>query len=83
MGLSREASSLLQRDGFPADRTFYLTIANEGGTMLEGAQRLAKALEADAPSGLRWWYDPMPEEEHHTIYNPAVLRALRLVFAPD
>jgi predicted alpha/beta superfamily hydrolase len=82
MGLSREAIGLLQRDGFPADRSLYLTIADEGGTMIEGMERLVKALESNAPEGLDWWYEPMLDEEHHTIYNPAALHALRLVFAP-
>ncbi len=82
MGLSREAADLLQRDGFPADRSLYLTIADEGGTMIEGMERLVKALENNAPEGLDWWYEPMLGEEHHTIYNPAALHALRLVFAP-
>jgi len=82
MGLSREAADLLQGDGFPADRSLYLTIADEGGTMIEGMERLVKALENNAPEGLNWWYEPMLDEEHHTIYNPAALHALRLVFAP-
>lgn len=82
MGLGREAAGLLQRDGFPADRSLYLTIADEGGTMIEGMERLVKALENNAPEGLDWWYEPMLDEEHHTIYNPAALHALRLVFAP-
>lgn len=82
MGLSREAADLLRRDGFPTDRSLYLTIADEGGTMIEGMERLVKALENNAPEGLNWWYEPMLDEEHHTIYNPAALHALRLVFAP-
>jgi predicted alpha/beta superfamily hydrolase len=82
MALSMEAPALLQAPGFPADRSFYLTVADEGGTMNEGVERLAGALADQAPAGLRWWYEPLPDEQHHTIYNPASLRALRLVFAP-
>jgi len=82
MGLSQEASALLSATDFPADRTFFLTIASEGGTMLEGVDRLAEALTNHAPEGTRWWYEPLPQEHHHTIYNPATLRALRHVFAP-
>ncbi len=80
MGLSKEAAELLQANDFPKDRSFYLTIAAEGGTMLEGAERLAEALKNHAPASLDWWYQPKPDEEHHTIYNPATLEALRLVF---
>jgi predicted alpha/beta superfamily hydrolase len=81
MGLSREAADILKRDGFPGDRSLYLTIADEGGTMIEGMERLVKALGNNAPEGLDWWYEPMLNEEHHTIFNPAALHALRLVFA--
>lgn len=83
MGLSKEAAGLLQDPDFPSDRSFYLTVASEGGAMLEGVERLNAALENHAPRGLQWWYQPMPDEHHHTIYNPATLRALRLVFAPE
>ncbi len=81
--LSREAAELLQAPGFPADRSFFLTVADEGGRMQEAVERVAAALEAHAPAGTRWWYDPMPEEHHNTIYNPATLTALRLVFAVE
>jgi predicted alpha/beta superfamily hydrolase len=45
-------------------------------------QRLAKALGQDAPAGVRWHYEQMPEEKHSTIYHPAALRAFRAVFKP-
>jgi len=83
MGLSREAASLLQAESFPNDRSYYLTVADEGGMMIESVERLAAALENHAPDGLNWWYEPMPDEHHHTIYNPATLRALRHIFAVD
>ena len=80
--LSREAEKLLQGGPDSSGRSFFLTIADEGGTMLEAVERVAAALEGHAPEGLRWWYEPMPEESHSTIYNPATLRALRRIFAP-
>ena len=83
MTLSREAAGLLNAANFPADRSFYFTIANEGGTMHEGVERLAAALKNHAPDSLNWWYQPMPQERHNTIYNPATLQALRLIFAPE
>jgi predicted alpha/beta superfamily hydrolase len=83
MGLSLEAAELLQAADFPENRSFYLTAADEGGMMLEAVERLASALGDHAPAGLKWWYEPMPEEHHNTIYNPATLKALRLVFAGE
>lgn len=43
---------------------------------------LATLLEKHAPAGLRWSYDPMPEETHATIFHPAALRAVRRLFKP-
>ncbi|MDX2474410.1 MAG: alpha/beta hydrolase-fold protein [Candidatus Krumholzibacteria bacterium] len=83
MTLSREAAGLLNAAGFPANRSFYFTIADEGGDMHEGVERLAAALENHAPDSLNWWYRPMLDEHHNTIYSPATLQALRLIFAPE
>ncbi len=56
--------------------------SSEEKSTQEPAQRLADALRADAASGIRWHYEPMPEEKHATIYHPAALRAFRLMLAP-
>jgi predicted alpha/beta superfamily hydrolase len=45
-------------------------------------ERLAGTFRAKAPSGLKWFYEKMPEEKHATIYHPAALRAFRLLFKP-
>tara|TARA_R110002124_G_scaffold91809_11_gene233527 strand:- start:193 stop:1044 length:852 start_codon:yes stop_codon:yes gene_type:complete len=81
-GLSREAAELLAAGDF-GGHSLFLTIANEGEDMQTGMDRLVAALDAGAPDDLTWWYQPMHDEQHHTIYNPATLQALRLVFAPD
>ncbi|SDM29257.1 alpha/beta hydrolase [Maricaulis salignorans] len=81
-GLSHEAADLLAAGGF-GGHSLFLTIADEGEDMQTGMDRLVAALEAGAPEDLTWWYQPMHDEHHHTIYNPATLQALRLVFAPD
>ena len=46
------------------------------------ARHFAAALEKHAPRGLRWYFAPMPEETHATIYHPAALKAFRLMFKP-
>ena len=81
-GLSHEAADLLAAGEF-GGHSLYLTIADEGEDMQTGMDRLVGALETGAPEDLTWWYQPMHDEHHHTIYNPATLQALRLVFAPD
>jgi predicted alpha/beta superfamily hydrolase len=44
--------------------------------------RFASSVQANAPTGLAWHYQPMPEEKHSTIYHPAALKAFRTVFKP-
>jgi predicted alpha/beta superfamily hydrolase len=77
--LSREAAGLLKQP-WPKDRRLYLAIANEGGTMQSGMDRLVGALKAGAPAELTWTYEPFPNERHHSIYHPAGLNALRWAF---
>ncbi len=73
--LAKSAARRLQA-GFPADKSLYLTSADEPD-IRAAIEPLAQALRAHAPASLRWWYEPMPEEHHNTIYHPATLRALR------
>lgn len=78
-GLSKSASGLLSTH--PAgDRTLLLTIADEGGTMQSGMDRLVAALEQDAPEGLTWRYEPRHQETHATIYHGAAFDYLRQIY---
>lgn len=61
-------------------RKLYLTIGDEGSTMQEGVDKVVAAIRAAKPSGLTLVYDPMPHEQHSTIYHPAALRAFRTVW---
>lgn len=83
MGLAKSAPDLLASHDYAGAKSFYLTVADEGGEHREGVDKLVTAIEATTPEGLAWWYEPMEGEHHHTIYNPASLRALRLIFAPE
>jgi predicted alpha/beta superfamily hydrolase len=60
-------------------KTLYLASSGED---TEGTQRFADMLGKDAPPGLRWHYEKMPDEKHSTIYHPAALKAFRAVFKP-
>jgi uncharacterized protein len=48
----------------------------------ELSQRFAELLGKNAPPGVRWHYEKMPDEQHSTIYHPAALRAFRELFKP-
>ncbi len=61
--------------------SLYLASSDEKG-IIEPLQRFVRVLQSDAPTGLRWHYERMPEEQHSTIYHPAALRAFRALFAP-
>lgn len=82
--LAKQAGTLLRKRPFPAGRRLYLTIANEGGAMREGVDRLAASLKSNAPASLTWSYVPMENEKHETTFHPAALAAVRQFFAvPD
>jgi predicted alpha/beta superfamily hydrolase len=66
----------------PMDKVLYLATSDEKG-ILGPTRRLVEILEKGKFAGLRWRYDPMPEEKHSTIYHPAALRAFRYLFAPS
>jgi hypothetical protein len=61
-------------------KTLYL--ASSGDDIVEATQRFADVLGKNAPSGVRWYYERMPDEKHSTIYHPAALKAFRVVFKP-
>ena len=60
-------------------KTLYLATSDEPG-IVEVTRRFVEVLRA---SDVRWHYEPMPEEQHSTIYHPAALRAFRRLFAPQ
>jgi predicted alpha/beta superfamily hydrolase len=59
----------------------YFASSDEPG-IVATAQQLAEILRSSAPPGLEWRYEPMPQEQHSTIYHPAALRAFRALFKP-
>ena len=79
--LSRAAPGLLARRPFPPNRRLYLTIADEGGDMREGVDRVVSALTQAPPPGLEWTFVPMEQETHGTTFHPAALAALRKFFS--
>ncbi len=78
--LAKVSGDLLKRP-FPAGRRLFLTIGDEGGTMREGVDLLAKALKERSSPQLDWTFVPMENETHGTIFHPAALQALRQFFA--
>ncbi len=71
--LVRTAPQLLQQS--QPNARLYMASSNE-----PEMQRLIGQLSKLTPHTT---YQPMPEETHGTIYHPAALRALRVLFAPE
>lgn len=64
------------------EKTLYFASSDEKG-IAEVTQKFAAILAKDAPPGIHWHYEKMPEEKHSTIYHPAALKAFRAVFKPQ
>lgn len=52
-----------------------------GSAEQEGVTALLTALRIVAPAGVTWIYEPMPSEQHSTIFAIAALRGIRSLFA--
>jgi len=76
--LSQRAPDFL--DAAPHHSQLWLTIADEGGTMQAGMDRLVAALRARP--GLTWRYTPWPGATHATIFHEAALAAIRDLYPP-
>jgi len=63
-------------------KALFLASSSEFRGDVDATATLAGVLRADAPPGLRWHYEKMPEEKHATIYHPAALKAFRMMLAP-
>lgn len=84
--LAKAAPELLAKHG-AAPRSLYLTMADEGGTMQAGLDKLLAAIEALNASQLNLIYVTRRDTDtHSTIYHGAALDALRQILpkpAPD
>jgi predicted alpha/beta superfamily hydrolase len=63
-------------------KSLYIAASSEQRGDVDAVQVLADLLRADAPAGVNWHYEKMPEEKHATIYHPAALKAFRAVLKP-
>jgi hypothetical protein len=59
-------------------KSLYLANSSEGDA--QGVAMLTGALESYAPP-VTWTFEPMPDEQHGTVYPRAALRGIRRIFA--
>jgi len=69
------------RAGEPGRRALFLASSSQDVDQLTKA--LADTLTRYAPANLRWFFQPLPEETHATIYHPAALIAFRRVLGME
>ncbi len=62
------------------EKTLYIASSSED--IAEVTQRFVEILVKNAPSGVHWHYEKMPDEKHSTIYHPAAIKAFRTLFKP-
>lgn len=60
------------------EKALYLASSDEA-RIAASTGRLGGILATAAPAGLLWLHEPMPAEQHGTIYHPAALKAFRAV----
>ena len=81
--LSHRAGELLSASKTP-NQHFWMSMADEGGEMQAGADRVVEALRREGPDHVEWRYRAFPDESHATIYHPAATEAVRYMFpAPE
>ena len=71
----------LARERLKTEKTLFISSSEEKG-VAEVSQQLVDILVKSAPSSLHCHHEKMPEEKHSTIFNPAALKAFRVVFKP-
>lgn len=79
--LLADASKQLRAEG-TRKKTLFVGSSTEPA-LAQLADRLAAILKKDALPGLTWHHEQFPGETHATIYHPAALRALRLLFQQE
>ena len=59
----------------------YMTMGDEGGTMVGGGWKLAARLEEQANPNFKWHYEVMEEENHGTVPYRSTRQGLEFIFA--
>lgn len=59
----------------------YITMGNEGNTMVGGAWKLIALLEEKGPPELRWEFNRMPDQTHGSIPHLSTYHGLEFIFS--
>jgi predicted alpha/beta superfamily hydrolase len=78
--LLKDAAELLRANPKLNKNVYFASGGDKG--VAEGIRPLADVFAKNAPAGVKWHYEKMPDEKHSTIYHPAALKAFRALFKP-
>jgi len=62
------------------DATLYMTMGNEGGSMLGGARKFSGVLDEHAPPGLKWDFRLLNQENHGSVPHRSTYLGLEMIF---
>lgn len=84
--ISQEFENVLKNPS-ELSEAFYMTLANENsrtmrGNVLKLSGEFENYINVHKDTGLRFKYDPMPEESHGSIGLPSIYFGLRFIFQP-
>ena len=74
-------AGVLAHERLKTEKTLFIA-SSEDKEVAEVSQQLVDILVKSAPSSLHCHHEKMPEEKHSTIFDPAALKAFRVVFKP-
>lgn len=77
--LAKQAEGLIKAHKKGTDPRLYLAIANEGGDMQHGMDRVVRALHGRK----NWCYTPRKAMRHDTIYHQSMASVLQYLFPTD
>ncbi len=63
------------------DTYYYMTMGNEGGSMLGGAMKIAALFEEHAPEHFDWHFEPMEKETHGSVPHRSTYDGLEKIFS--
>ncbi len=75
-----EQAETFLRERDTLDAFYYMTMGNEGGSMLAGAMKLAALFEEHAPVDFQWDFKVMEDESHGSVPHRSTYDGLEAIF---
>lgn len=63
------------------DISLFMTVGNEGNSLLGGVRKLSGVLDEKSPSGFEWHFEHMPLETHGSVPQRSTYQGLEFIFS--